>query len=133
SAFGDRVVQSRAERVRGMLVNPPLIAAVAGLVAGQVGGAAVAPDALVEAARIVVYGLLPCGFLLVGISLATEAEEGALAFPPRFDAPVATALALRLIAAPAVVLAGSAIIVDMPDAYLLQAAMPSGINSLVVA
>lgn len=133
AAFGDRPAGSRAERVRGMLLNPPLIAAAAGLIAGWVGGESLAPDVLVDAAHVVVYALLPCGFLLVGIALATEAEEGALAFPPRFDAPVATAMALRLVAAPAVMLSASAIIVDVPDAYLLQAAMPSGINSLVVA
>lgn len=133
AAFGDRVAGSRAERVRGMLLNPPLLAAVAGLAAGQLTGGAIAPDALVDAANLVVYALLPCGFLLVGIALAAEAEEGALAFPPRFDGAVATAMALRLVAAPAVLLAASAIIVDVPDAYLVQAAMPSGINSLVVA
>jgi malate permease and related proteins len=30
-------------------------------------------------------------------------------------------------------LALSALVVDVPDAYLVQAAMPSGINSLVIA
>ncbi|HEY8582959.1 MAG TPA: AEC family transporter [Capillimicrobium sp.] len=133
AAFGDHGARTTGDRLRGVLVNPPLIAVVAGLLAGQVGGESLAPDVLLEAAHVVVYALLPCGFVLVGIALATEADEGALAFPPRFDAAVGVALALRLVAAPALMLAGSAIIGGVPDAYLLQAAMPCGINSLVVA
>ncbi len=42
-------------------------------------------------------------------------------------------LALRLLVAPALMLGLSALIVDVPDAYLVQAAMPSGINTLIVA
>lgn len=133
AAFGTRGAASTADRVRGFLLNPPLIAVVAGLLAGRVAAESLAPDVLLDAAHLVVYALLPCGFLLVGIALATEAEEGALAFPPRLDAAVATAMGLRLLAAPVLMLAGSAMIADVPDAYLLQAAMPCGINSLVVA
>ena len=42
-------------------------------------------------------------------------------------------MGLRLVAAPLLMLGLSAMIIDVPDAYLLQAAMPSGINSLVIA
>jgi predicted permease len=129
AAFGTGAPESRRDRLRGFLRNPPLWAVVAGLLAPE----SLAPDVLLDIAHVVVYALLPCGFLLLGIALATEAEEGALAFPPRFDAAVGTAMALRLVAAPALMLAFSAIIIDVPDAYLVQAAMPSGINSLVVA
>jgi predicted permease len=129
AAFGTRATASAGGRVRDVLCNPPLIAVVAGLLAPD----ALAPDVLLDAAHVVVYAMLPCGFLLVGIALATEAEEGALAFPPRFDAAVAAAMGLRLVAAPALMLALSAIIIDVPDAYLLQAAMPSGINALIVS
>ena len=55
------------------------------------------------------------------------------AFPPPFTKPVAAALALRLVAAPALMLGLAAVAVDVPDAYLVQAAMPAGINSLVIA
>ena len=94
---------------------------------------ALAPDVLVDAATVVVYALLPVGFFVLGVNLAAEAEEGTLPFPPPFDASVGTALGLRLLAAPALMLAFSAAIVRLPDAYLVQAAMPSGINSLMVA
>ncbi|TMM03887.1 MAG: transporter, partial [Actinobacteria bacterium] len=46
---------------------------------------------------------------------------------------VGAAVVLRLLVAPALLAALSAIIVAVPHAYLFQAAMPSGINSLVVA
>jgi len=48
-------------------------------------------------------------------------------------APIATVLGLRLLAAPALMLILSALVVAAPAAYLLQAAMPCGINSLIVA
>jgi predicted permease len=129
AALGTHAAGSLRDRLRGFLRNPPLWALVAGLLAPD----ALAPDALVDVAHVVVYAMLPCGFLLVGIALASEAEEGALAFPPRFDGAVATALGLRMVAAPALMLALSAIIIDVPHAYLLEAGMPSGINALVVA
>jgi predicted permease len=53
-------------------------------------------------------------------------------FPPPLTPPVALAVGLRLVAAPGLLLALSALVVRVPHAYLLQAAMPSGINSLVV-
>jgi predicted permease len=74
--------------------------------------------------------------VVAAILLSTGAERrwrlGA-PFPPPFEPAIGTALALRLLAAPALMLAFSVAIVRLPDAYLLQAAMPSGINSLVVA
>src|SRR5207247_2495407 len=107
--------------------NPPLLAAVAGLLAPD----ALAPDALVAAAHAVVYVLLVTGFFVLGVNLAAEAEHGFLHLP--LTRPVAVAVVLRLVVAPALLAGLSAIIVAVPDAYLFQAAMPSGINSLVVA
>ncbi|HEV3000901.1 MAG TPA: AEC family transporter [Solirubrobacteraceae bacterium] len=130
AAFGAAAGDTRRERARAFLTRNPSLAAVAlALVAPD----ALAPDVLVDVATVVVYALLPVGFFVLGVNLAAEAEEGALAFPPRFDAATGAALALRLLAAPALMLAFSAAIVRLPDAYLVQAAMPSGINSLVVA
>lgn len=42
-------------------------------------------------------------------------------------------LGLRLAVAPLLLLGLAALTVDVPDAYLVQAAMPVGINMLVVA
>lgn len=129
AAFSARPAASGAARLRAFLRNPPLFAVVAGLLAPD----ALAPDVLLDVAHVLVYALLPVGFLLVGITLATEAEDGALGLPPRLDAPVATVMGLRLVLAPLLMLGLSAMIVDVPDAYLVQAAMPSAINSLVLA
>jgi hypothetical protein len=129
AVFGATAGDTPRERLASFARNPPLLALVAAFLAPD----ALAPDVLVDVATVLVYAVLPVGFFVLGVNLAAEAEEGALPFPPPFDAAIGTALALRLLAAPALMLAFSAAIVRLPDAYLLQAAMPSGINSLVVA
>jgi malate permease and related proteins len=129
AAFGTAAGETAGERLRAFLRNPPLLAVIAGLVAPD----ALAPDVLVDAAEVLAIAILPVGFFILGVNLASEAEEGALAFPPPFSRPVAAALGLRLLVAPALMLGLAAALVAVPDAYLVQAAMPSGINSLVIA
>jgi predicted permease len=130
AAFGERPGMSARARVRQLtLRNPPLLAAVAGL---ALPGDAL-PDGLVTAAHDGVWGLLVLGFFVLGVTLAAEGREGELAFPPALDAQVGTALALRLVAAPGLYLALTALLVHVPAAYRVEAAMPVGINTLVVA
>jgi predicted permease len=118
--------QPTAARLRGFVLrNPPLLAAAAALVAPD----ALALDALVDVARAAVVALAPVGFFVVGVQLGAERTG----FPPRLDAPVAIVVVLRLVVAPLVLLALAAAIVDVPDAYLLQAAMPVAVNTLTVA
>ena len=50
---------------------------------------ALAPDVLVDASRVLVFALVPLGFFAVGVTLATEAEEGGVRFPPRLTPPIA--------------------------------------------
>jgi len=61
-----------------------------------------------------------------------EREEGVLRFPPPLTPAIGVSIALRMVAAPALLVALSAVTVDIPDAYVVQAAMASGINSLIV-
>lgn len=130
AGMGTKAGETSRERVRSFLVrNPPLLAVLAALVAPD----ALAPDLLRDAAEVLVFVVLPVGFFIVGVTLAAEAEDGALAFPPPFTSPVAVALVLRLLVAPAVMLGLSAAAFDVPDAYVVEAAMPTGVNSLVVA
>lgn len=130
AAFGTRAGEGRRERLRTYLLrNPPVLAVVAGLLAPD----ALAPDALVDAAHAVAKALLVPGFFALGVHLAAEGGRGVLAIPRRLAAPVAVALGLRLVVAPAIVLAASALVVGLPDAYLVQAAMPSGVNTLLIA
>jgi predicted permease len=130
AAFGATGDATRATRARRLVLrNPPLLAAVAGLLLP----ASAAPAVLVEAAHDAVWALLVLGFVALGVTLAAEAREGALAFPPRLDAPVGAALALRLLLAPALYLGATALLGGAPAAFRVEEAMPVGINVLVVA
>jgi len=120
---------TRAQQVRALAFNPPLWAVVLGLLAPD----ALAPAVLDDISHAAVYVLIPFGFFLVGLSLGSESEEGSLTFPPALTAPVVTVLVLRLLVAPALMLGLALLVHDVPDAYLLQAAMSCGANSVVVA
>jgi hypothetical protein len=130
AAFGTRAGAGFAQRARAFFVrNPPLLAVVAGLLAP----ATLAPPVLVHASHVIVYLLLPLGFFVVGVNLSAERRAeggGRLLEPP--DRPAAVAIALRLLVAPLVLAAVSATIIHLPLAYLLQAAMPCAVNSLLV-
>ena len=127
AAFGAMAHRQGGGHLRAVVRNPPLLAAIAGLLAPNV----LAPEALVHAAHAVVYAMLVTGFFVLGVNLAGEAEHGWLRLP--LTRPVAAAVVLRLLVAPALMAGLSATVVAVPHAYLFQAAMPSGINSLVVA
>lgn len=130
AAFGTRAGEGPAERARAFFTrNPPLYAAVAGLLAPE----ALAPDLLVDLSQGLVAAILPIGFFAVGATLAEGAERGQLPMPPPLTRPVALAVASRLAVAPALLILLATPLVDLPAAYLLLAAMPTGINSMVVA
>ena len=140
AAFGTRGGETVRDRVRVFFTrNPPLFAAALALVAPDV----LAPDVLVDASRVVVFAILPLGFFAVGVTLAEEAQakpvasearpKGALRVPPPLTAPIAAALGLRLVLAPLLLLALAAPLIDLPHAYLILAAMPAGLNGLIVA
>lgn len=129
AAFGTKAGDGPRERAIAFFTrNPMLYAAVAALLAPD----ALAPDSLVDASRVLVLVMLPLGFFAVGTMLAEEAEEGALGFPPPLSKGAATAVAGRMVLMPALLVAISAPLIDLPDAYLLLALMPVGINSLLV-
>jgi predicted permease len=130
AAFGARAGEGPRERVRAFFArNPPLYAAIAGLLAPR----ALAPDVLVDVSQALIVAILPIGFFAVGATLAENAEHGELPMPPKLSRPVALAVALRLAVAPALLILLAAPLIDLPAAYLLLAAMPTGINSMVVA
>jgi predicted permease len=130
AAFGSEAGEGALERAKAFFTrNPPLLAVIAAVIAPD----ALAPDALVDASRIAVFALVPLGFFAVGVTLATEADEGAVPFPPPLMRPVAAALILRLLLAPTLLYLLAAPFIDLPDSYLLLAAMPTGINTIVVA
>ena len=108
--------------------NPAIWACIAGLLAP----ASLSPEWAFDASHVVVYALLPFGFFVVGVTLATEAEEGVVRFPPPMTRPVAVALGIKLLIVPAVVVGLSALFVKVPDSFPAQAAMSSAINSILI-
>ncbi|HMJ33848.1 MAG TPA: AEC family transporter [Baekduia sp.] len=130
AAFGTEAGENPRERMKAFVTrNPVLWALIAGLLAPD----ALAPQAVVDVAKaLAAYTLLPIGFFILGVNLMGEREGGVLRFPPPLTAPIGAAIVLRMVVAPALLVGLSAITVGVPDAYLVQAAMPAGINCLVV-
>lgn len=119
---------ARGERLAAFVRNPLLWASVLGLALPFD-----APGWAYEIAQDAVVVLLPLGFLVVGIQLAAEAEHGVPVLPPRFTREIAVVVLLRLVVAPALVLAVSLALLDLPDGMLLQAIAPTGLNGMLVA
>ena len=129
AAFGTVVEAPRDRVVSFFTRNPALWAGLAGALAP----AALSPDWAVDASRVAVFAMLPLGFFVVGVTLASEAEEGAVKFPPPVTVPVAVTVGLKLLLFPAVVFGLSLIFIDTPDSYISQAAMACGINTVLIA
>jgi malate permease and related proteins len=130
AAFGTRAGETPRQRLRAFLTrNPPLFAAIAGLLAPG----ALAPNLLVDLSQALLVAILPLGFFAVGATLAENAEHGELPIPPPLTRPVALSVASRLALVPALLMLLAAPLIELPAAYRLLSAMPSGINSMVVA
>ena len=129
AAYGTIAERPRDREAAFFSRNPPLWACVLGFLAPD----ALAPQWAVDASQIVVFAILPLGFFVVGVTLAAEAEEGRLRFPPPLGAAVVAALVLKLLVAPATVAGLSQAVIEVPDPYLVQAAMASAINAIVIA
>jgi malate permease and related proteins len=130
AAFGTKAGEGFRDRVIAFFTkNPPLYAAIAGLLVPN----SFAPDILVDISRGFVIALLPIGFFAVGAVLAEEVEEKRIALGSPLDPPVAASILLRLAIAPGLLLILSVPFIDLPGPYLLLAAMPCGINTLLVA
>jgi predicted permease len=130
AAFGDQAGEGLGERARAFLTrNPPLYAAILGFAAPR----ALAPSGLVHASQVLAICILPIGFFVVGATLAEGAEHGELPFPPPFTRPVALAVGARIALAPVLLMALAAPLIDLPSAYRLMSAMPTGLNAMIVS
>ncbi len=129
AAYGT-VAERPRDRVRTFFTRNPLIyVAIAALLAPD----AVAPDWAVDATRILVVAILPLGFFTVGVTLRHEAEVDRLRFPPPLTTPVAAGVAIKLIVPPGLLLLASVLLLDVPRAFIVEAAMPAGVNTLLIA
>ncbi|MEX2108858.1 MAG: AEC family transporter [Solirubrobacterales bacterium] len=130
ASFGTSAGEGPRQRISAFFTrNPPLYAAIAGLLAPE----ALAPEIAVDLSQALVIAMLPVGFFAVGATLAENAEHGELPMPPPLTRPVAVAVVSRLAVAPGLLLLLAAPLVEVPAPYLLLAAMPTGINSMIVA
>jgi predicted permease len=130
AAFGTKAGDTPRDRVRAFFTrNPPLYAAIAGLLAPE----ALAPQFLVDASQALIVAILPIGFFAVGATLAEGAEHGELPLPPPLTKPVLLALLARLALVPALLMLLAAPLIDLPAAYRLMSAMPTGLNAMVVS
>lgn len=131
AAFGTRAGDTGGERLKAFFVrNPPLYALILALVLPE----SLNPSWGPHLAEVLALAMAPIGFFALGVNLLREHdEEGIRIFPPPFTAPVATAVFLRVIFAPALVFLLAKAIIDVPDAFLVEAGMASGINALAVA
>ena len=79
AAFGTKAGETPRERVGAFFTrNPPLYAAIAGMLAPK----ALAPAELVDISQALIVAILPIGFFAVGATLAENAEHGELPMPP---------------------------------------------------
>jgi malate permease and related proteins len=130
AAFGNRAGEGIKERGKAFLTrNPPLYAAILGLLVPR----GLVPTSVVDASQVLAIAVLPIGFFAVGATLAEGAEHGELPFPPPFTRPVAVAVGARLALAPAILMLLAAPLIDLPSAYRLMSAMPTGLNAMIVS
>jgi predicted permease len=130
AAFGTKAGENPRQRLRAFFTrNPALYAAILGLLAPR----ALAPTALVDASQALIVAILPIGFFAVGATLAENAEHGELPMPPPITRPVVLTVLTRLAVVPGLLMLLAAPLIHLPAAYRLLSAMPTGLNSLVVA
>ncbi|MFY9487855.1 MAG: hypothetical protein WAP35_04040 [Solirubrobacterales bacterium] len=129
AAFGT-VADNPRDRIKSYFTRNPLIWAAA---LALVAPASWSPDIAVDASRVLVFLILPLGFIAVGIVMTRESEEDKLGFPPRLTKPVAVTVALRLTVVAGFLLLMNEAVAPIPDAYIIEGAMATGVNNLLLA
>ncbi len=129
AAYGT-VAESTRDRVISYFTRNPLIyATVLALAAPD----SWSPEWAVDASRVLVFAILPLGFFAVGIVMLRESEDDKLGFPPKLTAPVATTVLLRLTVVSGFLVVMNKTVSEIPDAYVIEAAMSVGVNNLLLA
>ena len=130
AAFGTKAGTGARERSGAFFArNLPLYAALLALIAPD----AWAPDVLVDISRVIVVLILPVGFFAVGTTLAHDSGDGDVQLPPPISQSTVAIGFTKLILVPGLLYLMSLPLIDLPSTYLLMAAMPSGLNSMIVA
>ena len=100
---------------------------------GAVAPDALAPDVLVDAARLLVLTVPVLGFFAIGVTLAEEAEDGALVFPPPLTAGIGASIVLRGWWRPGCCSCSRRRSSTSPPRSCSMAAMPAGLHIVVLA
>jgi predicted permease len=130
AAFGTRAGTGAKQRSTAFFArNLPLYAGLLALIAPD----SLAPDVLVDISRVVVVAILPVGFFAVGTALAQESDEGEVRLPPPITRATLGVMFSKVMLLPVLLYAIALPLIDLPGTYLLMAAMPSGLNSMLVA
>jgi hypothetical protein len=127
AAFGTIAERPRDRAVAFFTRNPPLWACLAAIAAPD----ALAPGWAVDASRVLVFAILPLGFVAVGVTLARAG--GGVGLFAALDPAVSCALVIKLLVAPGLMVALSVTLVSVPDSYVSQAGMATAITSILVA
>ena len=128
AAFGTKAGDTPRDRVRSFFTrNIPLYAAALALIAPD----ALAPDWAIDASRVAIVLMLPVGFFAVGAALAEGEEHEPFRFPP-LTKPSATVIGIKVLLMPALLFLLALPLIELPDTFLLLAAMPSGLNAMIV-
>lgn len=128
AAFGTKAGETPRQRVRAFFTrNIPLYAAALAMIAPD----ALAPGWAIDASRVAIVLMLPIGFFAVGAALAEGEEDEPFRFPP-LTRPTAVVIAIKLVLMPALLFAIALPLIDLPATFLLLAAMPSGLNAMIV-
>ncbi|MFY9264124.1 MAG: hypothetical protein WAO61_01665 [Solirubrobacterales bacterium] len=129
AAFGT-FAETPRERIKSYFTrNPLLYAAILALISP----ASWSPDWAVDASRLIVIAILPLGFFAVGVVMWRESEDDKLGFPPPLTAPVAVTVLLRLSVVAGFLVLMDTWVLEIPDAYEIEAAMAVGVNNLLLA
>ncbi len=130
AAFGTKAGETPRERVGAFFTrNPPLYAAIAGLLAPK----SLAPTAPRRHLTGADRGDPADRLLRRRRHPGRERRARRAADPATDDRPVALTVVTRLAVVPGLLMLLAAPLIDLPAAYRLLSAMPSGLNSLVIA
>lgn len=129
AAFGTKAGEGFRQRLKSFFFkNPLLVATVLALLAP----ASFAPEIAVDISRILVLIPLVVGFFAVGAILTEEVRDGVMKVPPRPHKPLGAVIACRLVASPVLLLLFTLPFSGVPSSYYVLAAMPTGLNSMIV-
>lgn len=129
AAFGTRAGEGFGQRMRAFFLrNPVLYAAILGLL---VPGSAI-PDFLVEASWVMIALVLPVGFFAIGVVIEEEVRSRGAFWPPDPAPAVGTVVLARLVVSPALLFLLAIPFTGIPPSFYLMAAMPAGINSMMI-